>query len=135
EAVAAGPGAMPATAGLLGAIPALELAGQRFDARWLTLWGACLGAIGLAMALPLRRRLVVDEPLPFPTGRATAEVITATHASGGDVASRARALGLTGLGAAAITWLRDGPRPLIPSMIALPFSVAGQPAAGLTLGI
>src|SRR5437773_2525368 len=66
QAVAAGACAMPATAGLLGAIPALELAGQRFDARWLTLWGACLGAIGLAMALPLRRRLVIDEPLPFP---------------------------------------------------------------------
>ena len=135
QAVAAAACAMPATAGLLGALPALALMGHDYPAWVIAGWGLALGVVGLALGLLLWRRLIREEALPFPSGRATAETISAMHAAGASGIGRARALGCGGLGAAAVTWLRDGPQGWIAGMTALPLSIAGQGAGALTLGV
>ena len=81
---------MPATIGLLGALPALELAGHRYLDLGAGAWGAALALFGILLAAPLRERYVVTEPLPFPSGIATAEVMQAIHASSDDARLRTR---------------------------------------------
>jgi uncharacterized oligopeptide transporter (OPT) family protein len=135
QAVAAAACAMPATAGLLGAIPAMELMHARPAALWVACWGVLLGLLGLAIGLPLRERLVTRAQLPFPTGRATSQVITAMRASGADALGRARALGLAGSLAMLWTWLRDGTPGWIPTALLVPGRVGATRLASLTLGL
>ncbi len=135
QAVAAAACAMPATAGLLGVVPALQLMDVRVAAGWIACWGALLAVFGLALGLPLRERLVTRAGLAFPTGRATAEVITAMRASGADARARAGALGLAALIGIGWTWLRDGPQGWIPAALLLPGAIAGIPCGTLTLGL
>ena len=61
--------------GVVGPIPALALMGTRFSTTALVVFGAAIGILGVFVAALLRRRLVVEEALPFPTGMATGEVI------------------------------------------------------------
>lgn len=135
QTVAAAAGAMPATAGVLGAFPALALMDRQFPGWIIGLWGACLGVLGLLCAFPIWRRLVLRDALPFPTGVATGEVIVAMHATGATGFARARTLAATASLAMVVTWFRDTPWAWIPSVASWPFPVAGRPAAALTLGI
>src|SRR2546430_2103692 len=93
-------GGIPAAAGLLGAVPALQLLGVRVPGWGIALWGLALGIIGVMIALALRRRLLEEEDLPFPTGVATAEVIEVLHAGGPESRGRARSLLTGGIAAA-----------------------------------
>src|SRR5918912_986245 len=68
QTIAAAAGAMPAAAGLLGAIPALSMLGRDVPAWGVVVWGLSLGILGVLFAVLLRRRLIEEEPLPFPTG-------------------------------------------------------------------
>jgi uncharacterized oligopeptide transporter (OPT) family protein len=73
-------------------------------------WFAAIAALGVFAAIPIKRQLINEEKLPFPTGTATAETLRALY--GGDAgrgaAPRQQWLGLGGaLGAALIAWLRD----------------------------
>jgi len=135
QTAASATGAMPAAAGLLGTLPALALMGITVPAWSVVAWGAALGLLGVLASHLLRRRLLVDEALAFPTGVATAEVITAMH-KGGQVRQpgRARALVGAGLVSMALTWLRDV-LAWVPGMTALPGRLAGLPAASFTWGI
>jgi uncharacterized oligopeptide transporter (OPT) family protein len=135
QTAASAAGAMPAAAGLLGTLPALALMGISVPAWSLVAWGAALGLLGVLASHLLRRRVLVDEALPFPTGVATAEVITAMH-QGGQVRQpgRARALVGAGLFSMALTWLRDV-FTWVPGLTALPGRLAGLPAATFTWGI
>jgi uncharacterized oligopeptide transporter (OPT) family protein len=126
-------GAMPAVAGLLGAVPALALLGEAPGGLLLVGWGIAIGVLGLAVAVALRRRLLEDEALPFPSGLATAELIGAMHATRGE-RRRARLLLGAGAAGAVFTALRDGAR-LVPAVAAWPWAVAGVPGAALTLGV
>ncbi|HEU4383203.1 MAG TPA: OPT/YSL family transporter [Anaeromyxobacteraceae bacterium] len=131
--LAAALGAAPAAAGLLGALPALALLGRPV-APWAAAgWGVALGALGVLLALWLRRRLLEEEGLPFPTGVATAEVIAALHADGQGGRGRVL-LGTAGL-AAAVAWLRDGWPAVIPAALAWPGRALGLPGAALGLGL
>ena len=133
--VAVAAGAMPAVSGLLGPIPALaQLGSPRPPAALLAGWGAALGFLGVLLALLLRRRLIVDERLPFPSGIATSELVSAMHA-GGTSSGKARALLIAAAIAAAFAWLRDGKLALIPGLIALPGAISGVSLASLTLGV
>ncbi|RUO86978.1 peptide transporter, partial [Corallococcus sp. AB018] len=76
QTAAAAVGAMPASAGLLAAIPALALLGTGVPGWGITVWGLVLGVVGVLVAGLLRRRLLEQEALPFPTGIATAELIS-----------------------------------------------------------
>ena len=126
---------IPATIGLLGALPALELLGHRYPAWALAAWGLALAAFGIFLAVPLRRRFVVEEPLPFPSGIATAEVMRAIHASSEDARVRTRMLLLAAAVALALTWFRDGRPAIIPGVIWLPVALAGASAQAFTLGL
>ncbi len=136
QTAASSVGAMPAAAGLLGALPALAMLGVSVPGWGVAAWSVALGTLGVLAAYLLRKRLVVEEALPFPTGIATAEVITALHAparpeqpTGGGW----RVAGAAGL-SVAVTALRDGFR-WLPGMTALPGTVGGVSLANLTWGL
>ena len=61
--------------GVVGPIPALALMGTRVSSTAVVVFGAAIGILGVFVAALLRRRLIVEEALPFPTGMATGEVI------------------------------------------------------------
>jgi uncharacterized oligopeptide transporter (OPT) family protein len=135
QTAASSAGVMPATLGLLGALPALELLGHHYPLWAIGVWGLALGVFGILLAVPLRQRFVVDERLPFPSAIATAEVIRAVHGSSQDARARTRVL-LAGLASAAIlTWFRDGRPAFIPGELALPLVLAGAPAGAYRLGL
>ena len=89
-----------------------------------------IGIVGIFAATLLRRKLVVDEALPFPTGVATGEVIETIFAARTDrdapraVAGRRRALA-----AMVVTWFRDGRPALIPQTTAFGGAVPASRSA------
>ncbi|HEX8697461.1 MAG TPA: OPT family oligopeptide transporter [Myxococcaceae bacterium] len=128
-------GAMPAAAGLLGSIPALELMGISVSSFGVMAWGISLGTLGVLAAYLVRRRLIIEESLAFPTGVATAEVITAMHKSGRvERPGRAEVLLGSGLLSMGVTWVRDV-QGWLPSMTGSPGRLAGVPTSHFTWGI
>lgn len=128
-------GAMPAAVGLLGSLPALEMMGVSVPSWGVITFGAALGVLGVLAAYLLRQRLIVEEGLAFPTGVATAEVITAMHKTGRvERPGRAQVLLGSGVVAMGVTWLRDV-HAWVPMMSALPGRLAGLPAAQFTWGM
>jgi putative OPT family oligopeptide transporter len=85
-------GAMASSAGLLAAIPALGMLGHEFSYWQLTLWAGSVAWLGIFYAVPLRRQMVVEEKLRFPTGTATANTIIAMFGSGEDALLQSQAL-------------------------------------------
>src|SRR5438128_1888467 len=135
QTAAVSAGAVPAAAGLLGAVPALALLGHSPPAWGVALWGLALAVLGVAFAVALRRRLLDEERLPFPTGVATAEVIEALHAGGAAARGRTRALLSGSVVGAVLGWLRDGRPAWIPGVLPMPGSLAGVPASALGFGL
>jgi uncharacterized oligopeptide transporter (OPT) family protein len=129
-------GAMPASAGLLGAVPALTLLGTQPPGWAVALWGVGLGTLGVLFAFSLRRRLLEDEALPFPTGAATAELITTLHSTDSAYATRARGLWVSGLLSGVLTWAREVSQ-LVPQVSLLPAAmrVGGLGPETLLLGV
>ena len=129
-------GAVPASAGVMGAVPAMAMLGVSPPGWAVAVWGVGLGALGIIFAFLMRRRLLEEEALPFPTGAATAQLISTLHASGRAYVARAWGLGGGALVSGVLTWLRDG-RGLVPTASLLPASVrlGGLGADGLLLGI
>jgi uncharacterized oligopeptide transporter (OPT) family protein len=125
---------MPSTIGFLGAIPALEMSGQRFAPAALVAWGVAVGVLGVLVAAALRDRFIVQKPLPFPDGKSIAVVIQALYARGGDALRRTRTLLASGGVTMALAWVRDGKPAILPSDVALPGSIRGMSCASLTLG-
>lgn len=64
-------------AGVIFTIPALVLMGywETFDYLWVTAIAGLGGLLGVLFTIPLRRALIVENPLVFPEGKATAEVL------------------------------------------------------------
>ncbi|HTU60106.1 MAG TPA: OPT/YSL family transporter, partial [Polyangiales bacterium] len=125
---------MSFVAGVAGPTAALERAGMPLSSTQLITWSLALGVLGIAIGAGLRSRLIAAEGLPFPTGTATAEVITAMAQASEHALRRARGLLLGAAVAATIACVRDS-FGLLPQMIALPFSIAGLTAAELSLGV
>ncbi|MBM4076866.1 MAG: OPT family oligopeptide transporter, partial [Planctomycetes bacterium] len=69
--------------------------------------------LGVFMAIPLKRQLINEEGLPFPSGIATAETLKSMHSSGVEALSKARALFVSGLAGAFLAFWRDG---IVPTM-------------------
>jgi uncharacterized oligopeptide transporter (OPT) family protein len=132
---AAAAGGMPASVGLLGAVPALEILGHGYPAWQIALWGGALSLLGLLLAFPLRRRFVVQADLPFPSARATAEVVRAVHSTAARALGQTRGLLIAAAVSAAVTWLRDGRPSLIPGNIWWPWAVGGVAASSLGIGV
>jgi putative OPT family oligopeptide transporter len=121
--------------GLPGSVPALQLMGHTYPGWALVVWGVALGGIGIFIGVVLRRKLVVAERLPFPTGAATAEVIETISSSRQTAITRARLLVATAVAAMAFAWFRDGRPNLIPASTAFGGTVLGVSLASLTVSV
>jgi putative OPT family oligopeptide transporter len=94
-------------AGVIFTLPALVLLGvwSRFSYVETTLIAGFGGILGVLFTIPLRRALIIDQPLQFPEGVATAEVLKVGAEGGGGVGTLVLAatigaivkLGVTGL--------------------------------------
>ncbi|CAN5896225.1 OPT family oligopeptide transporter [soil metagenome] len=74
----------------------------------LIAWFAIISALGVFVAIPIKRQLINREGLVFPTGVATAQTIRTIHTStDGKGAAQALALAVSGLVAGGLTVLRD----------------------------
>lgn len=122
---AASSAAYMTSAGLVAAIPALYMVTKesgvvpalytknaagavRLDVLAAIPWliGVCL--VGVVAAIPVKRKLINQERLRFPSGIACAETLTSLHASGGEGLKKAKALLASGAVAAAIALFKDG---------------------------
>ncbi|KAH9820144.1 putative oligopeptide transporter [Melampsora americana] len=80
-------GTMPLSAGLVGIIPALAQLSPKLDGSEpivltpLALIGWCLAVafFGVYLAIPLRKQVIIKEQLAFPSGIATAQVLSVLH--------------------------------------------------------
>jgi len=123
-------GAAVASAGLVAPIPALALlTGQTLEWPWLALWLFSVMLVGIAVAIPLRRQMIIVDKLSFPVGIASAEMLRELHARGREALARVLAMLFAGVVAVAVT--------LYASLTALgayglPFSVSGFSARALT---
>ena len=66
-------------AGVIFTLPALVLLGywQDFRYGWVLAIAGLGGLLGVLFSVPLRRSMIVEHPLPFPEGKAAAEVLKA----------------------------------------------------------
>jgi putative OPT family oligopeptide transporter len=122
-------------AGVIFTLPALILLGwwAEFSYVETTLVALFGGVLGVLFTIPLRRSLIIDQPLQFPEGVATAEVLKAGATGGGGIAllvlgsvvGAAVKLGSTGLKlwAEAVEWAW---------FIGAPAKQAGEAAAAAT---
>ncbi len=109
----------------------------------IILWFAVIAALGVFAAIPIKRQLIDEEKLPFPTGTATAETLRSIHGAdaGGDIegGKKARALAWAAGAGALVAFLRDakaGWMPFnIPSAIDLPVMLAGKALKEWTLSL
>src|SRR5262249_13684089 len=121
--------------GVAGPVPALAMMGTRFSSTAVVVFGAGVGVLGVLVAALLRRRLGLEEALPFPTGAATGEVIEATFGAR-HLAVRRIVLLLGGaLVAGTVTWFRDGRPALVPQSFMLPGTIGGVAAVALGIGM
>jgi putative OPT family oligopeptide transporter len=135
QTAAASAAIMGYVAGVGGPVPAMALLGRSFPGWALCLWGLAIALAGIVAAALLRRKLVEDEALPFPTGNATGDLIETMFAARASAVRRARFLIGGAVVAAAITWIRDGRPQLVPQVTAIGGAVGGVSLAALTVGM
>ncbi|MCF1181877.1 OPT/YSL family transporter [Marichromatium gracile] len=119
--------------GLVAPIPALAmLSGGNLPAVELIAWVFAVSFLGIWVAWYLRAGLIVRTPLPFPTGRATAEALQEMFRQGREARLRLRVLLGAGALAAALKWLDSGrwalPRPGLGVELPAAGALAGAPA-------
>lgn len=87
------------SAGLVSAIPALTMIeGTVFPWWQLFLWISSVCFVGIAVAMGLRRQMIIRDKLPFPGGLACAETLKEVYNTGSEALKR---VGILGLGAVA----------------------------------
>jgi uncharacterized oligopeptide transporter (OPT) family protein len=128
QAIATAAAGMVNVVGISGAMSGLVLLGHAPPLALIAGLGAATAALGLAMAAAMRAPLLVQTPLPFPTGRATGELIAAIAARG--AGHRTRALFAAALPGALLAWLRDGRPSVVPPLVPLPAPYPSAEATG-----
>lgn len=116
----------------------LMITPMRPDTISMVAWFAVIAALGVFVAIPIKRQLINREGLSFPTGTATAETLKTIHGdASGDGAVKARALGFAALFAGVLTWFRAAKATWmpfnLPGSIPLPLEIAGRKAAEWSL--
>ncbi len=111
----------------------------------LAIWFGVIAALGVFVAIPIKRQLINKEGLVFPTGTATATTIRTLHAardsaSAGAGTRQAKVLGVAAGAAALLTWFREAksawiPYPNLPGVLPLPFDIAGRKALEWSLAV
>jgi OPT family oligopeptide transporter len=89
----------------------------------LTAWTFCLGALGTLLAIPMKRNMINQERLKFPTGTAAAATLQSLYSEGKAALNKAKALLYCALGGAVIPPLielgiiqgKDGREALLPA--------------------
>ncbi|WP_147653944.1 OPT family oligopeptide transporter [Vulcaniibacterium gelatinicum] len=86
-------------AGVIFTIPALVILGywQDFRYSWVLAIAGLGGLLGVLFSVPLRRTMIVENPLPFPEGKAAAEVLKAGENPGPGLKILGLAAGIGGL--------------------------------------
>ena len=91
QTVAGAVGTMPLGCGFVGVMPALnyllkseENGPLKLSTGNLILWSLGICFFGVVFAVPLRREVIIREKLKFPSGTATALVISVLHGDGDD---------------------------------------------------
>jgi putative OPT family oligopeptide transporter len=89
-------------------LPALVILGvwDSFPYLWVTAIAGIGGLLGVLLTIPLRRALIVEQPLKFPEGTAVAEVLRVGEKAGAGL----RALAVAGLTGAVIKLCETGLR-------------------------
>ena len=101
----------------------------------LIAWFAIIAALGVFVAIPIKRQLINREGLAFPTGTATAETLKTIHvAAGGSGKRAAKTLGITALLAGVLTVMRDYLK-WIPGQWAPGWHMAGHDLLKWTIGL
>lgn len=139
--VASGAGYMTGGGNMAALGALLMVTTLRPETALLVVWFGAIAALGVFVAIPIKRQLINKEALAFPTGTATAETIRSLHAQGeaareGALQSRAL-LGASGL-AALVAWFREVKEMgvlQLPTAIPAPLTVAGRAAADWTLAL
>lgn len=80
-------GTMPLAAGFVGILPALGLLSEEKDGTppihlsWIAAvgWSCSIAYFGVFLSPPIRKQVVIEEQLPFPSGTATAQLINVLH--------------------------------------------------------
>lgn len=130
---AASSAAAVSSAGLVAAIPALTVLTGLVLPWWkLSLWVFSVCIVGIVLAVPLRRQMLVNEPLPFPFGIATAETLKQMYAKGAEAMARVRAL-LIAAALAGIGKVLEQVKVL--ASVALPGSIKGTSLQHLTFAL
>ncbi|KAF8274848.1 oligopeptide transporter [Lactarius quietus] len=96
QTTAVATGTMPLAAGFVGIIPALGLLDEQKDGSraiiltWTSAvsWSFAVAYFGVFMSPPIRKKVIVDEQLAFPSGTATAQVISVLHKMSSGLRSR-----------------------------------------------
>lgn len=136
QTVAASAAVMGLVHGLSGPMPALALMKTAMPPAWaLWAWGLGLGLLGVLAGLWSRRKLIVEDALPFPSGGATAQLIRVLHTDGNASVRPMRLMAAAAVVAGAVAWCRDGHGAWLPQAVYLPLTIAGLAASGLTVGI
>lgn len=126
-------GGLVASAGLTAPVPALALlTGTTLPWYLLALWVFAVCLVGIVVACALRRRLLVHDPLPFPLGTATAELLREIHARSSEAAARIKTLLAAGGAASAATLVISHFRV---GLVGLPLRLAGFKARAFTLAL
>ncbi|HEY8040192.1 MAG TPA: OPT family oligopeptide transporter, partial [Polyangiaceae bacterium] len=77
--------------------------------RWTVVgaWVLCVAALGVLMAIPMKRNLINQEKLTFPTGTAAAVLLQSLYSEGAEALAKGRALLYAGLVGALVPPLKD----------------------------
>jgi uncharacterized oligopeptide transporter (OPT) family protein len=93
---------------MVASIPALFLlTGTALPWLVTAVWVLCLAALGVSLAIPMKRNMVNREKLRFPSGTAAAVLLKSLHEKGGDAIAKGRALLYTALAAGVVPLLKD----------------------------
>jgi OPT family oligopeptide transporter len=98
----------------------------------MMLWFAVIAAMGVFVAIPIKRQLINKESLAFPTGTATAETISTIHGTGKGGGAKILALLVAALiGALGKTLV--GVFKVVPDSLKLPIDISGHALASWSL--
>ncbi len=136
---AASAGAAISSAGLVAPIPALTyLTGTILTWPQLTGWVLSVGLVGVVAGMGVRKQLLIDAGLSFPSGTATGETLKEMYAQGAEAVARVQML-LVGavLGAASklVGLLLHPPHLKLPITLASGKVSTGYTLANLTLSL
>ncbi|MCB9652962.1 MAG: OPT/YSL family transporter [Deltaproteobacteria bacterium] len=139
QTTATSAGAMAFTTGLVTTFPAFSMLGIESPAVLIALWGASMAVLGILAGALLKKRLIHDEQLPFPTGTAVSKLVSTMHRSGQEAIRQAVLLVVVAACALAFTVIRDEPAlaalAIIPAILAPAWAIGGFSLSQLTVAL